>query len=154
MNAWRFTARLTAPIYSAVQLERKNKLIWHLRPPTHVNNISPFSQTTTPTPKSPPLFNAFLWLTVFGGTTVKEFPSKAFTFIQKDEALVFDSNLFLNNYYISLTMSSMVTDLLIFTSLKSTKSLIFPLSQYQYICLLATVSLFPAHQLVYDLASE
>lgn len=149
MNAWHFTARLTAPIYSAVQLERKNKLIWHLRPPTPVNNISLFSQTTTPTPKSPPLFNVFLWLTVFGGTTVKEFPSKAFTFIQKDESLVF-----LNNYYISLTMSSMVTNLLIFTSLKSTKSLIFPLSRYQYICLLATVSLFPAHQLVYDLASE
>ena len=33
MNARHFTAQLTAPIYSAVQLERKNKLIWHLRPP-------------------------------------------------------------------------------------------------------------------------
>lgn len=59
MNARHFTAPLTAPIYSAVQLERKNKFIWHLKTPTHpeppsVNNVWLF-------PTTPPTNHCLYW---------------------------------------------------------------------------------------------
>lgn len=40
--------------------------------------MSWFPETTTPTPKSPPLFALFLWFPLLGNTTIRETSIKAF----------------------------------------------------------------------------
>lgn len=110
MDARHFTVRLTAPIYSTVQLERKNKFIWHLRPPPLWIMYHPSLKPQPPHPNHHHYSTLFLWFPVLSNANVQ---LKHITFIQK-ESLVFDLNLLtstlpsiLNNNYTCIKLAFM-----------------------------------------------